>query len=55
MIAKLLATLDTLAPQVSAAIAGIGVGAMVDPAAGVATFGALWFLSALVDTIKGDA
>lgn len=53
MIAKLLATLDAAAPQISAAVAGIGVAGLVEPAAGVATFGFLWFLSALVDTIKG--
>lgn len=53
MIAKLLASIDAAAPQLSAAVAGVGVAAMTDVATGVAVFGGLWFLSALVDTVKG--
>ena len=55
MIHKLLASLAAAAPLVPAALLGIGIGALTEPAAGVATFGGAWFVLDLVDHVRGDA
>lgn len=53
---KLLASADALAPVLApitaAGITGFGVAAVTEPGAGVATFGALWFVAALVGLIR---
>lgn len=53
MLHKLLALLEAMDDVAAAAVAGIGVGLVTaEPGAGVATFGALWFLGARLDRTR---
>lgn len=53
MIAKLLASVAAAEILIAAALVGAGVAVLADPGAGVATFGALWYLPNLIDHVRG--
>jgi len=53
MLHRILALVEAMDDVIAAGVAGIGIGLVSgDPGAGVATFGALWFIGARLDRIR---
>lgn len=56
MLHKILALVEAMDDVIAAGVAGIGIGLVTgEPGAGVATFGALWFVGTRLDRIRRGA